>query len=220
MMIHFAYLQLDYLQVNLLEGTLIVGALLIVLWVLYIFNVTRSGRLNQSANQNDHIEHREKEYVGNATEIIPLTEVEIEMTNDKEREKGQKENPEQEKKGPEDNINRRNLQRNIILAERFDDIVTSRQLFLQSNLHVNDIARLLNTNRTYISLLMSEVYQCSFTHYINGKRIEFAKTLLCNNPELTLDQLSEQSGFAHVTSFCRTFKEHTGTTVRNWVSQN
>ncbi len=106
------------------------------------------------------------------------------------------------------------------LADNFEQIIMERQLFLQSNLRVSDVARLLNTNRTYISALMTEKFHCSFSYYINGKRVAYAQELMRKHPELTLDQLTEQSGFVYVPSFCRTFKEYTGMTVRSWQRQN
>ncbi len=114
----------------------------------------------------------------------------------------------------------RNRRKYNALAESFEQIIMEKQLFLQSNLRVSDVARLLNTNRTYISLLMAEKYQCSFSSYINGKRIAYTQQLIRENPDMSLDQLAEKSGFIHVPSFCRIFKEYTGMTVRTWQKQN
>ncbi len=102
------------------------------------------------------------------------------------------------------------------LAENFDQVIDEHKPYLQTNLRVSDVAQLMCTNRTYVSLILSRKYQCTFSHYINNKRVEHAKALMRENPELTLEKLAVQSGFIYATTFSRTFKLHTGMTVREW----
>lgn len=102
------------------------------------------------------------------------------------------------------------------LLPEFNKIMEEDKVFLQSNLRLDDVAHLVNTNRTYISYLLKEEYQCGFSEYINRKRIEYAQELAHLNSTLSQEQIAEKSGFAHSSSFCRTFKKYTGMTFREW----
>lgn len=106
------------------------------------------------------------------------------------------------------------------LLPHFNQLIDENRIFLQNNLHIEKVARMLNTNRTYISRLINQEYQCSFSDFINRKRIEYAKELIRSHPEMTQEQLAEKAGFTHASSFSRTFKQHAGQTFREWYRHN
>ena len=61
----------------------------------------------------------------------------------------------------------------------------------------------------------------SFTEYVNGLRIEYAKSLLLDKSKgLTMSEISEEAGFTHETSFYRNFKSFTGKTPKEWIKEN
>lgn len=106
------------------------------------------------------------------------------------------------------------------LLPRFNQIIDEEKIFLQNNLHIENVAWMLKTNRTYISRLINQEYQCSFSDFINQKRIEFAQELIHTHPELTQEQIAEKVGFTHASSFSRTFKQQVGQTFREWYKNN
>lgn len=102
-----------------------------------------------------------------------------------------------------------------ILPE-FIRVIEEDQIFLQKNLRITDIARLVNSNRTYISQLLREEYQCGFSDFINGKRVEYAMELVRNHPEFKHERIAGECGFAYPSGFSKAFKQHTGMTFREW----
>lgn len=98
----------------------------------------------------------------------------------------------------------------------FNQLIDEEQMFLHPTLTLDDIALELNTNRTYVSRIINEEFQCNFYEFINNKRIEFAKELMIKNPLFTQEQIAGMSGFTHASTFSRTFKKQTGLTFRQW----
>ena len=75
---------------------------------------------------------------------------------------------------------------------------------------------MLHTNRTYLSEYIRTTYGVSFREWITGFRIGYAKSLLTRNPELTVADISEKSGFQSPSHFIRLFKENAGCTPTQW----
>ena len=104
-------------------------------------------------------------------------------------------------------------------------VIESRELFRRPDIKISDIARLLNTNRTYISAALNRDLKVSFSTLINGYRIDYAKRLIAeagvdlSSGVVTLPDIIEMSGFSNESSFYRTFKALTGTTPRRWLSE-
>ena len=98
----------------------------------------------------------------------------------------------------------------------FNQVIDEDKLFLQKNLRVDDVATLVGTNRTYISRLLKDEYDCSFWTFINRKRIEYAKEQMMEDPTLTVDTVFERCGFSHATAFSRAFRQCEGITFREW----
>ncbi|HTO36413.1 MAG TPA: helix-turn-helix domain-containing protein [Flavobacterium sp.] len=96
------------------------------------------------------------------------------------------------------------------LVSLFED----ENLFKRSDLRINHVGQILNSNRTYISKLINEEFNCSFTDFVNSYRIEEAKKLLkSKQPNLhTLEYIAETSGFSSVGSLIRIFKQFEGIT--------
>ncbi len=120
----------------------------------------------------------------------------------------------------EESQNKTNEKISAELIPIFDRIIKEDKIFLQNNLRLDDIARVMRTNRTYISRMINEEYGCSFSDLINRKRIEYAQELMRSNQNLTQEQICEQSGILYPSSFSKIFKQHTGMTFREWQKRN
>lgn len=99
----------------------------------------------------------------------------------------------------------------------FNRLMEEEHLFLRPNLRLDDLVLEAQSNRNYIFHLLKEEHGCGFSEYINRRRIEYAKTLIHVDRELTQEQIAEKCGFTHSSSFSRTFKQYTGTTFREWL---
>ena len=96
------------------------------------------------------------------------------------------------------------------LIERIEEVVTKRQLYLRHNLKISDVAAELCTNRLYVSTAINEEMGISFSDYINRKRVNYAILLMRTNPQMTIYEIADLSGFSSDKSFYRNFKNITG----------
>lgn len=102
----------------------------------------------------------------------------------------------------------------------FNQVIDDDKAFLQKNLRIDDVARMVGTNRTYISLILKNEYNCNFWEFINGKRIEYAKEQVLLHPGINQEELTEVCGFSHDSTFSRAFKQCEGITFREWRRVN
>lgn len=108
----------------------------------------------------------------------------------------------------------------IKLLLHLNRLIDEEQIFLQHDLRLEDLARTMRTNRTYISRLINNEFHCSFSGLINSKRIEHAQKLMQANQEMTQEQIAECSGFQRANTFGRAFKQQAGITFREWQNSN
>lgn len=106
------------------------------------------------------------------------------------------------------------------LLPQLTRVIEEDKVYLQSDLRLDDLARLLHTNRTYISRFIKEEFQCNFSEFINRKRIEYAQELFRSSPGMTQEQIAEMSGFTHASSFSRVFKQCMGMTFREFQKKH
>lgn len=96
-----------------------------------------------------------------------------------------------------------------------------KRLFAVKSLKITDLSTVLCSNKTYVSNSINKCTGKSFTEYVNGLRIEYAKSLLLDKSRnLTMTEISEEAGFTHETSFYRNFKSITGKTPMEWTKEN
>lgn len=109
--------------------------------------------------------------------------------------------------------------RNQHLIERLHHLFEKEKIFLQPGICIDDVTRLMGTNRTYVTRLMRQEFDASFTDYVNRERISYAKNLLLTT-ENTLEEVASNSGFANVSALCRVFSRLTGSSPIKWKKDN
>ena len=77
------------------------------------------------------------------------------------------------------------------------------QIFLEKDLLLNDVAKKLGTNRTYLLLALSSCAQMTFKEYVNRKRIAYAEQLMEENPFTPKTEIATRSGYNSMSSFYR-----------------
>ena len=90
--------------------------------------------------------------------------------------------------------------------------------YLNPDFQLMDLRQVLPMNRTYLSQFINSEYGCSFYQWVNGLRIEEAKRLMIDHPEMTIEDVSARCGFSSVRSFYRTFSRETGLAPKEWHS--
>ena len=106
------------------------------------------------------------------------------------------------------------------LMQRIYLLMDEEQLYLRSDLKLSDISALLGTNGRYVSEAIKNQRGCSFTQFVNGYRVEFAKDMVRNQPDRKMTEVISASGFSGESTFFRTFKSFTGLTPGEWIAQN
>ena len=102
------------------------------------------------------------------------------------------------------------------IMDSFRQYMDKEHGYLNPALSIEEIARVLNTNRTYVSKLVNLYYGMPFRDYLNMKRMEYARQLMLDEPDAALDYIAAKSGFQSSTQFIRKFRETEGVTPTVW----
>ncbi len=92
--------------------------------------------------------------------------------------------------------------------------------YTKGGLTIEDIARATGTNRTYISSFVNVHYGMTFREWINSLRLEYAKRLMSEKPDMPLADVAAKAGYLSPSYFSRTFKETEGLTPGKWIERN
>ena len=102
------------------------------------------------------------------------------------------------------------------IMESFKQYMDKDRGYLNPLLTIEEISRVLNTNRTYVSRLVNLYYGMTFRDYLNQRRLEYSKQLMNDEPDASLDYIAAKSGFQSSTQFIRKFRETEGLTPTVW----
>lgn len=92
--------------------------------------------------------------------------------------------------------------------------------YLNPEFRLLDLRQILPLNRTYLSQLINTEYGCNFYQFVTKYRIDEAKRLMTEHPDMKLQDVAEQSGFSSPVVFSRIFARETGITPREWSSES
>ena len=102
------------------------------------------------------------------------------------------------------------------LMQRIVQLMEQEKPYLSSELKVSDLADRLGTNSRNISDCIRNSTDNTFANFINAYRIDHAKQLMSNHPDMKISEVFLSSGFANETTFFRIFKAATGMTPNEW----
>ena len=92
--------------------------------------------------------------------------------------------------------------------------------YVQQGLTIKELSEILHTNRTYLSAYIKTTYKMTFREWITGLRLEYAKNILKEHPEINIQKLAESSGFLSRSNFIKSFTEKEGCTPGKWKKAN
>jgi len=92
--------------------------------------------------------------------------------------------------------------------------------YVQQGLTIKELSEILHTNRTYLSAYIKTTYKMTFREWITGLRLEYAKNILKEHPEINIQKLTESSGFLSRSNFIKLFSEKEGCTPAKWKKAN
>ena len=117
--------------------------------------------------------------------------------------------PEEQEK--ETNDNNENIavtpsNQSIQIYEKLESMMNEQQTYLKNDLLLNDVAKLLGTNRTtYLLAALNSCAHMTFKEYINRKRIAHAEQLMAQNPLTPKTEIATLSGYNSMSSFYRNY---------------
>ncbi len=102
------------------------------------------------------------------------------------------------------------------IREGLADLLDQQEVYCKSDLRLDDLAEMLHTNKTYVSLVINESFHTNFYTLINRYRVKKAIDLL-KNKEVQVKDVWTQSGFHSQSVFNAVFKKETQQTPSEWV---
>ena len=104
-------------------------------------------------------------------------------------------------------------------TERVDNWIKT-DGYVQQGLTIKELSEILYTNRTYLSAYIKTTYKMTFREWITSLRLEYAKNILKEHPEINIQKLAESSGFLSQSNFIKLFSEKEGCTPAKWKKSN
>lgn len=106
------------------------------------------------------------------------------------------------------------------LFSRLEKLMYEQKLYRQRDLSRDKVAKILSTNRTYLTEAISRHTGLSFVYYINSFRLqEAAERLSDGGNDIPIKALEDELGFNSHTTFYRLFKAATGLTPSQYRSK-
>lgn len=103
------------------------------------------------------------------------------------------------------------------MMARITNLMETKQLYLNKDLKVSDLAEALGTNKNAVSAFINE-NGSSFSQLVNDYRLEYAKNMLRQSPDMKIATVWMEAGFASERTFFRAFKTATGMTPSEWTA--
>lgn len=104
-----------------------------------------------------------------------------------------------------------------LLFEATKKLILDKALFKKADLTLENLAVLMNTNRTYLSSCINTCSGKNFSQWLNEYRIDYVVRQMSQTNDLS--QLAKDAGFASTASFYRYFKQHTQITPKQYLEQ-
>ncbi len=91
-------------------------------------------------------------------------------------------------------------------------LLDNERIYLNSDITITHVARLIGTNRSYLSDYFNHNCNSSFIDYINNLRLCHAENLMKSGNQMSIDEISSSSGFNSLSTFRRAFIKKNGIT--------
>mgnify|MGYP000531403442 CR=1 FL=1 len=122
------------------------------------------------------------------------------------------EEPEEEEEDTEEDDNDDDEHR--VFSKRYAEEVSAwferEKPYLREDLRLTDLQRIFPISRSYLSQLFNRELGQSFSDYVNQFRIEESKRLMDAEPNASIQEIAERSGFHSISTFRRAFQKCTG----------
>ncbi|WP_046759281.1 helix-turn-helix domain-containing protein [Kordia jejudonensis] len=101
-------------------------------------------------------------------------------------------------------------------------VFEDKEQFLEKGLSINDLAKIVETNSKYLSIIINHYKQKTFSNYINDLRIDYIVEKLKKDKKYrnyNMTGLSEESGFSNRRSFSIAFNKRTNLSLKYFINK-
>ena len=105
------------------------------------------------------------------------------------------------------------------LYEKAVDYMESQLPYLDPDFTQEVLARILYSNKLYLSRTINTMSGRNFRQFVNFHRVQYAMTLFRKDPKLKIGEVAALSGFNSGVSFNMAFKVNTGKTPSEWLQE-
>ena len=106
------------------------------------------------------------------------------------------------------------------LYSSLQSLMSDRKLFLDEKLTLEDITRMLNSNKSYVSKTINIMSGRNFRQYINHHRVMYAMDMMRKDRRLNFSEIARMSGFNSISTFNLAFKTIAKLSPREWQERN
>ncbi|MFT5823331.1 MAG: AraC-like DNA-binding protein [Crocinitomix sp.] len=108
------------------------------------------------------------------------------------------------------------------LIMKLEELFINKKTFCRPDINLDKLAKLLKTNRTYLSESINTHFGISFSVLINKLRIQEARELLISKKfdHYSIEGVAQTVGYKSISSFNTTFKKETGITPSYFRKMN
>ena len=102
------------------------------------------------------------------------------------------------------------------IYSRLVTLFETEKIYLDSELTINDVGKVIFTNKLYISRAISKFTGRNFCQFVNYYRISHSVQLFRENPDLKVVELANQSGFNSTVSYSMAFRLYMSESPSDW----
>lgn len=106
------------------------------------------------------------------------------------------------------------------LYDALQSLMSDKKLFLDEKLTLENITRMLNSNKSYVSKTMNIMSGRNFRQYINHHRVMYAMEVMRKDRRLNFAEVARMSGFNSISTFNLAFKTIAKLSPREWLEMN
>lgn len=106
-----------------------------------------------------------------------------------------------------------------VTYQRAQEYMEKNRPFLRQTLTLEELARLLGTNKVYLSRTINVISGRNYCQFVNYYRIQYAKDLMRKNSDVKMIEVALASGFNSVVTFNMAFKLNEDLTPSEWLRE-
>jgi len=125
---------------------------------------------------------------------------------------------EQVRESMKNNSSKEDIQQqpNKVYRQALEEWMEKERPYRNPDFKLVDLQAVLPMNRTYLSQFIHSEFGCNFYLFVNRYRIEEAKRLMADNPDMKMAEISASCGFSSPSVFSRTFTSIAGQSPSEW----